>query len=283
MARVGDLDEELVAVALGTEVTAVNDAPVLDNAGSPVLGNVAEDAGAPSGAVGTLVSSLVPGSTITDVDAGALQGIAITAVNAANGALWYSLNGGTNWSAVGTVSNTSALLLAADANTRLYFAPALNYNGTVGDALTFRAWDRTTGSAGSKVSTATNGGTSAFSAATETVAVTVTPVNDAPTSTNDSLTAEEDLFKVLAVSDFGSYSDIEGTPLAAVQLELLDEQMVPANIIDRSQYRRDVEERMQREIDDVIASRPYDDTDSNNITDGAEMNRPVAAIGARRV
>lgn len=78
-------------------------------------------------------------------------------------------------------------------------------------------------------------------------------------------------------------NDFEAAGRAALELELLDEQMVPANIIDRSQYRRDVEERMQREIDDVIASRPYDDTDSNNITDGAEMNRPVTAIGARRV
>lgn len=40
-------------------ITAVNDTPVLDPNGSPTLGSVAEDAGAPSGAVGVLVSSLV--------------------------------------------------------------------------------------------------------------------------------------------------------------------------------------------------------------------------------
>ncbi len=49
------------------------------------------------------------------------------------------------------------------------------------DAITFRAWDTTNGTAGTKVSAAVNGGTTAFSAATDTAAITVTAVNDAPT------------------------------------------------------------------------------------------------------
>ena len=78
-------------------------------------------------------------------------------------------------------------------------------------------------------------------------------------------------------------NDFESAGRAALELELLDEQMMPPQIIDRVQYRRDLEERMQREIDDVISSRPYDDNDTNDVTDSEEMRRPVTAIGARRV
>ncbi len=52
-------------------------------------------------------------------------------------------------------------------------------NGSNPD-FTFRAWDQTSGTAGTKVSTASNGGTTAFSTATETASIVVTDVNDAP-------------------------------------------------------------------------------------------------------
>ncbi|MDM4019646.1 cadherin-like domain-containing protein, partial [Roseiconus lacunae] len=39
-------------------------------------------------------------------------------------------------------------------------------------------WDQTTGSAGAKVDASTNGGTTAFSTATEAVSITVTDIND---------------------------------------------------------------------------------------------------------
>jgi hypothetical protein len=135
----------------------VNDAPVLDATKTPVLTAENEDAGAPVGAVGTLVSSLVDFAVpagqvdnVTDVDSGAQLGIAVTATDTTNGTWFYSTNGGTTWNAVGAVSNSNALLLAADANTRLYFQPNANWNGTTANAITFRAWDQTTG---------TNGGT----------------------------------------------------------------------------------------------------------------------------
>ena len=57
-------------------------------------------------------------------------------------------NGGTTWNALGAVAGNSARLLAADANTRLYFQPNANYNGTLASAITFRAWDQTSGSNG---------------------------------------------------------------------------------------------------------------------------------------
>ncbi|QEY65005.1 tandem-95 repeat protein [Metapseudomonas lalkuanensis] len=46
-------------------------------------------------------------------------------------------------------------------------------------------------------------------------------VNIAPTSTDDSLTTLEDTPVLLHVSDFGSYNDSEGTPLAAVRVTAL--------------------------------------------------------------
>ncbi|HET7525450.1 MAG TPA: cadherin-like domain-containing protein [Burkholderiaceae bacterium] len=168
-------------LAASITYTPVNDAPVLVN--TPLTLTVAEDAGAPTGAVGSLVSAFTGG--VSDADVGAARGIAITASDEANGIWYYSTDGGTNWNAVGAVSNASALLLADDGNTRLYFAPAANYNGTSGAALTLRAWDRTSGVAGTKVDASSNGGSSALSSATDVVDVTVTAVNDPPVITSD--------------------------------------------------------------------------------------------------
>jgi hypothetical protein len=172
---------------ISTSITPVNDAPTLDATQSPALTTLAEDSPAPSGGTGTLVSDLVGG--ISDVDSGALKGIAITATNTTNGTLWYSTNGGSSWVQVSTVSTTSALLLTDSASTRLYYQPAANYYGTTADALTFRAWDTTTGSAGTKVDPGAGGGNSAFSTNTDTVAVTVSAVNDAPLATGTSTLA----------------------------------------------------------------------------------------------
>jgi hypothetical protein len=166
-------------------VTAVNDAPTLADT-VLTLGAVNEDAGAPSGAVGTLVSTLVGGQA--DVDSGASQGIAITAADTANGTWYYSINGGTSWNALGAVANNSARLLAADANTRVYFQPTANYNGTVATGITFRSWDQTSGSNGATADASTNGGTTAFSSATDTAAITVNAVNDAPVLADTALT-----------------------------------------------------------------------------------------------
>ena len=130
-----------------------NDAPVLNAASTPMGATVLEDSGIPAGRVGTLVSSLVDFATpagqidnVTDADAGALLGIAVTAAATTNGTWFYSTNNGASWSALGGVSDGSARLLAADATTRIYFQGAANFDGQAD--LTFRAWDRTSGSNG---------------------------------------------------------------------------------------------------------------------------------------
>ncbi len=163
-------------------VNAVNDAPVLNAAATPAGNAVAEDSGAPVGAVGTLVSQLIDLNppvggldNVIDID-DTVTGIAVIAADTANGSWFYSINGGTNWFALGAVTDDSARLLAADANTRLYFQPNANYDGQA--SITFRAWDQDTGTNGGLADPTPNGGSTAFSTATDTAIFDVTPVND---------------------------------------------------------------------------------------------------------
>ena len=174
---------------------ATNSAPVLDATESPALPMVNEDPGAPSGAVGSLVSSLVDFTTpaggldnVTDSDNSPSLGIAVTAIDTSDLTCYYSLDNGTGWSLIGPVSSSSAFLLAADSNHRIYCQPGVNLNGTFSSAITFRAWDQTSGTDGSTADTTANGGSTAFSTATETADLVVNAVNDAPTATNLSAT-----------------------------------------------------------------------------------------------
>ncbi|MDP9971727.1 VCBS repeat-containing protein [Variovorax paradoxus] len=202
-------------------IAGTNDAPVLSAAATPALASVNEDAGAPVGAVGTLVSSLVnlnpPAGgldNVTDADNGAITGIALTGANATNGSWWYSTNGGANWAAVGAVSNASALLLAANANTRVYFQGNSNFNGTLSDGITFRAWDQTSGAAGTTVSTVTNGNSSAFSSATDTASITVSAVNDNPVAVADRIIVSDSTLVTLSANSLlGNDTDIDGLAL----------------------------------------------------------------------
>lgn len=68
------------------------------------------------------------------------SGIALTGTNLGSGQLFYSTNNGTDWQEVGAVSPTSALLLAADNNTRLFFLPGPDTPLSLQDAITFKAW-----------------------------------------------------------------------------------------------------------------------------------------------
>ncbi|MGE8616178.1 MAG: tandem-95 repeat protein, partial [Achromobacter spanius] len=171
-------------------VTAVNDAPVL-NAATRTLSAINEDlnagvpAPAPTGAVGTSVNNFI-GST-SDIDASPLTGIAIVGADTANGTWWYSANNGTNWTQMGAVSDSSAVLLANSANSRVYFRPTADYNGTA--TLTIRAWDQTSGTNGATADTTANGGTTAYSTATGSVGITVTAIGDIVANT--ATTAEE--------------------------------------------------------------------------------------------
>jgi len=155
-------------------VNPVNDAPVLTSGTTVNLAGIIEDA---SSNAGTAVSSLL--TNISDVDTGAVKGIAITGLtNTTNGTWQYTTNGST-WVALNSASDASALLLRGDdANTKIRFAPNANWNGNA--TFSYRAWDQTSGSNGATANVATNGATTAFSTNAGTASIAVTAVNDTP-------------------------------------------------------------------------------------------------------
>ncbi|MEL6106198.1 MAG: LamG-like jellyroll fold domain-containing protein [Planctomycetota bacterium] len=189
----------------------VNDAPVLDNSGTISLSNQNEDSGSPSGAVGTVITDFITnGGNVTDVDDASQAGIAITDADSTDGTWWYTLDGGTSWSLLGAVSESSARVLNASSLTRIYFEPNADFNGTISDAITFRAWDRSLGSNGSVQDASSNGGTSAFSSATETADLTVVAINDDPTQSGSLPT------DIIVVEDVPTGLDLSGINLGDV-------------------------------------------------------------------
>ncbi|PXW41521.1 putative Ig domain-containing protein [Erwinia sp. AG740] len=159
-------------------VTPVNDAPTLSSGVTVTLTSTTEDVTSSA----TTVSSLLSNAGYGDVDSGASSGIAITAT-AGNGGWQYSTDSGTNWFSIGTVSDSSALLLLAP-NAQVRYVPD-SANGETA-TLSFRAWDNTSGSATAGSSkgladTSTTGGSSAFSTNSAQASLVVTSVNDAPT------------------------------------------------------------------------------------------------------
>jgi hypothetical protein len=168
----GGVDLDPVARTMTVDVTAANDAPSLS--GTNNLSGINRN---PVSNPGTLVADLIAGH-VTEVDVGALGGIAVTAVDNANGAWQFSTDGGSTWSAFGSPTVGAARLLAADIATFVRFVPNTNYSGTVTSGLTFKAWDRTSGSAGSTADATVGGGTTAFSAAGASASITVTACGD---------------------------------------------------------------------------------------------------------
>ena len=63
-------------------------------------------------------SALRRGDRSTDVDAGAIEGIAVITVDNTNGAWEFSTNAGGSWTAFGAPSTSAARLLGADSTGR---------------------------------------------------------------------------------------------------------------------------------------------------------------------
>ena len=222
----GTMTSEADSRTLTIIVTAINDAPVLDASKSPVLAPVNEDAGMPVGATGTLVSALVdfggPLANVTDVDSGAQTGIAVIAADIGNGAWFYSIDNGGNWLALGSVSESSARLLAADpASTRLYFQPVANFNGNIANAISFRAWDRSAGSNGGLADAFINGDSSPFSRASDSASLSVTAVNDAPViATSSGTLATTENAAATAIDTGLNLSDADNTSLLGATISI---------------------------------------------------------------
>ena len=157
---------------------SVNDAPVLNNADIFTLTTINEDA---TNNNGTLITNLI-GNKITDANTNALKGIAVTGVDTTYGSWEFSINGGTNWTNF-NVSTNSATLLRDTAKIR--FVPNPNYNGTISNGITFRAWDASDGgiSGTTGINPGAGGGTSAFSLNAVSANIIVNCVNDRPTFT----------------------------------------------------------------------------------------------------
>jgi hypothetical protein len=158
-------------------VRSNNAAPVLDSSGVMALTDTLEDSANNSG---TLVSAIIAsagGDRITDPN-GDPEGIAVTAIDTANGTWQYSTDNGANWSPLGPVATDAARLLPADANTRVRFVPNADFVGKIATGITFRAWDQTTGTAGGTGDTTSNGSSTSFSSATETASVYVINLPD---------------------------------------------------------------------------------------------------------
>ncbi|WP_299763991.1 cadherin-like domain-containing protein [Ramlibacter sp.] len=164
----GNADALVVRFSL---LSVTNTAPVLTGVIQP--GAILED----GGRGWLLVSEL---GTATDADGDPL-GVAVTAIDSSNGSWEYSLDG-TTWISMGSPSATAALLLPANTLARIGFTPNGNFNGTIAGAVSFKAWDQTTGTAGGTANPGATGA-NAFSAATGQLNVRVTAVNDPPVVT----------------------------------------------------------------------------------------------------
>ena len=163
------------------KVNTVNSAPSLDESAVIKMASIPEDSVQPAGEpIAQVLSS--GGNPITDPDAGAQEGIAVIGSASVYGQWQYSLAnppaGEASWLPVGTISETAALLLHDTAWLR--FVPAVGYAG-VSDPLTFRAWDRTSGSNGLRdVNASVAGGNTSFSTGKNTITVDISAVNDLP-------------------------------------------------------------------------------------------------------
>ncbi|CAD5975712.1 Serine-rich adhesin for platelets [Planktothrix tepida] len=159
--------------------------------------------------ISKIYNNLLP---ISDVDTTTItEAIAITAADK-NGTWQYSTDNGTTWTNFPAVSNSKALLL--DASNKVRFQPNADYNGTITTALTFRAWDQSTGTAGTTADTRINGRTTAFSTNTATASIVVTAFNNAPTATDKTLTVNEDNNYTFTTADFG-FSDLDTEDILA--------------------------------------------------------------------
>jgi subtilisin-like proprotein convertase family protein len=168
---------ETAFVNVTSSTAAVNHAPVLSSSPNALTVQVTEDVKSKGDPISTL---LALGTTITDTDAGALKGVAVTGVTGLDHGRWEWSSNGVSWKPITPVSEADALLLRG--TDKIRYVSNLN-DTTGGETLNFRAWDETRGSFGNRadltVPNAT-GGASPFSAAVENTSVVLTPTNDAP-------------------------------------------------------------------------------------------------------
>jgi len=165
------------------KVGAVNDAPVLDDTKSPILTAITED---DTNSKGTVVSEIIADGSVTDIDGPVVKAMAVIGVDNTGGIWEYSLDNGEIWysfadSQDNIILNEARLLdgtVIGNETNRIRFSSNPDWNGVA--SFTFRAWDKSSGTAGETADTNMSGGTSALSLESDQASITVTPVNDAP-------------------------------------------------------------------------------------------------------
>lgn len=76
-------------------------------------------------------------------------------------------------------------------------------------------------------------------------------------------------------------SDFDAAGRVALQLELAHDGYIPGGVIDRGAHIESLENVLNREVDDVVSSRPYDEDDSGGVDADTEV-RPVNSMSLRR-
>ena len=178
---------------------------------------------------GDSVAAIVVDGSITDADGLPVESIAITAVDDTNGTWQYSTDNGATWAestTCGRRSRPAARRTLTGQHPEAAFVPTADYNGTA--TFTFKAWDQSTGSAGTYADSAA---TTAFSTASDTASITINAINDAPVLADDnpSLTAidEDNLTSagdsVAAIVVDGSITDADGSPVESIAITAVDD------------------------------------------------------------
>jgi large repetitive protein len=182
VAKVGSSSDP-VSTAINALIVP-NSAP---NATSDSL-SVAEDSGTTtvSAANGLLSNDTDANDDVLSVTAFSVGGVSTT-VDASTGGSYVIADVGT---------------IAINKDGSYSFTPVLNYNGSV-PSITYTVDDGNDGTA------------------TAVLSITVTPVNDAPESTDDSITMGKNNTVLLGLDDFGSFSDVDGDALAKIQITSL--------------------------------------------------------------
>lgn len=167
----GDLIDLSTSNAVGTKTPFSTATETADLRVAPVIATQLEDAVTQGRKVDTW-----QGVTIADADAGAKRGVAIIGSGGNVKGRW-EFRIGTAWVRMVGMSPTDATLLRSTDSVR--FIADANQSGEA--YLLFRAWDQSSGAAGSRIdTTSVLGGANPFSAGSDAFFFRVTPVNDFP-------------------------------------------------------------------------------------------------------
>lgn len=188
-------------------VNAINDAPELNSSSSPELTAIDED---DTTSTGTSIADLIVDGSITEpADGSAVEAIAVTSVDNTFG-IWQYNVASAGWTVftatTGEIVNLNTASRLLDSSDLMRFIPNADYNGNA--TINFRAWDKSSGSAGNTTNPFSLGGNTSVSTQEDSINITINPINDAPSTSNNSITLDEDSVYSFSADDF-SFTDID--------------------------------------------------------------------------